>query len=189
MGLLATEADYFPSPACGRGRGPPRSGGRVRVFLFFFGPPDQRFANDVNNAVQVAQHVIVPEAENLETFGFQKRRPLGIPPLVMLPAIDLDDQHRLQAGEVGDVRQQAVLEAEFEAVDLAVAGGLPELFLRVGSVAAELGGVFAYLTADGSHAQDFRRKKTLTQPSPARGRGLMRPLWIQFLPTLILTLP
>ena len=137
MGLLATEARDFPSPACGRGRGPPRSGGRVRVFLFFFGPPDQRFANDVNNAVQVAQNVIVPEAENLETFGFEEGRPLGVTCFAMLPAIDLDDQHRLQAGEVDDVGQQAVLEAEFEPVDLVVAGGLPELFLRVGSVAAD----------------------------------------------------
>ena len=77
MGLLATEARDFPSPACGRGRGPPPSGGgRVRVFLFL-NPADQRFANDVNNAVQVAQNVIVPEAENLETFGFEEGRPLG----------------------------------------------------------------------------------------------------------------
>jgi hypothetical protein len=52
-----------------------------------------------------------------------------------------------------------------------------------------LSGVFTDLAADWGHRQDFRRKKTLTQPSPARGRGLMRPLWIQFLPTLILTLP
>ena len=189
MGLLATEADYFPSPACGRGRGPPPSGGgRVRVFLFL-NPPDQRFANDVNDPFQVAQHVIVPESEDLESFRFQKRRPLGIACFVMLSAIDLDDQHRVEAGEVGDVRQQAVLEAEFEAVDLAVAGGLPEFLLGVGAVAAELGSVLADLAADWSHARDFRRKKTLTQPSPARGRGLMRPLWIQFLPTLILTLP
>jgi len=65
-----------------------------------------------------------------------------------------------------------MLEAEFEAVDLAVAGGLPELFLRVGSVAAELGSVLADLAADWSHVGDFRRKKTLTQPSPVNGRGL-----------------
>ena len=152
----------------------------MRVFLFFSSPPDQRFANDMDDSVQVAQDVVVPEAEDFETFGFEKRRASGIAPFVMLSAVDLDDQHRLQASEVRNIRQQAVLEAEFEAVDLAVADGLPEFLLGVGAVPAKLGGVFAYLAADGWHGLEFRRKKTLTQPSPVNGRGLKAPLWCQF---------
>jgi len=34
--VAAAEGGLIPSPACGRGRGPPRSGGRVRVFFLLF---------------------------------------------------------------------------------------------------------------------------------------------------------
>jgi hypothetical protein len=108
----AWDSGLFPSPACGRGWGPPPTGGgRVRVFLFL-NSPDQRLADDVDDAVEVAQDVIVPESEYLESFRFQKRGALGVPRFVMLSAVDLDDEHRVKAGEVGDVRQQAMLEAE-----------------------------------------------------------------------------
>jgi hypothetical protein len=39
----------------------------------------------------------------------------------------------------------------------------------------------ADLAADGWHVQDIGRKKTLTQPSPASGRGLIRPVWWRLL--------
>jgi len=68
-----------------------------------------------------------------------------------LAAVDFHDQHRLKTGEVGDVGANRVLEAEFVARDLAVAGGLPEVVFGVGSGAAEGGGVGVYGAADRRH--------------------------------------
>ena len=141
----------------------------MRVFLLL-SPPNERLANDKDDSVEVRQHIIIPETEDLESLGFQERGAFGVARLAMLATIDLDDQHRIEASEVRDIGQQAVLETELEPVDLAVADGLPEFLLRIRSVTTELRGVVTDLASDCRHAWTFRRKKTLTQPAPGEQR-------------------
>ncbi len=51
--------------------------------------------------------------------------------VVVLSAIDFDDEPRLDAGEVGDIRADGMLAAEAMAVQLFVSQCVPELLLRV----------------------------------------------------------
>ena len=112
----------------------------------------------------------------------------------MLTTVDLDDQHRFQAHEIGDAPSDAMLEAPFQPADLTVAEALPNAILSFGTIAAKLRSVAVDLTSNGRHPASIvgigRRQKTLpsaafptmlriagtlggsAQPSPARGRGL-----------------
>ena len=62
----------------------------------------QCFGNDRIHTIGIAEHLVIPEAQESVSFPLDQRRPLGIPFLAMLPAIDLDDQPRLVTCEVGD---------------------------------------------------------------------------------------
>ncbi|MBP2299986.1 hypothetical protein J2850_002688 [Azospirillum picis] len=54
----------------------------------------------------------------------------------MLPAIDLDDQHCLDAGEVRDKGMNGMLAPEVPSADLAAAQNAPEFAFRIGGNAA-----------------------------------------------------
>jgi len=56
----------------------------------------------------------------------------------MLAAIELDDQHRLDAGKVGEVPAHRMLSSELVATDLPITQGLPQCALGVGRRLAQL---------------------------------------------------
>ena len=58
----------------------------------------------------------------------------------MLAAVELDDQMRLEAGEVGDEGADGMLPAETEAAKLATAEVEPEPDFGIGLGAAEISG-------------------------------------------------
>jgi len=55
------------------------------------------------NAIRVAEHLIVPKADDPIPFGFDQFRPLGVQSRIVLPSIDFDDEFRTVTCEIRDV--------------------------------------------------------------------------------------
>ena len=126
-----------PSPACGRGRGPLRSNGKVRgrmpVSLICRSSIAQRAQDGVLHAFGIAENVVVPEAQYPPPVGFEPRGPTrvdGAPG--MLAAIRLDHEAMLDADEIGDERAEPVLATKLEAAQPATAQGGPQPTLGIG---------------------------------------------------------
>ena len=118
-----------PSPLCGRGW--PASAGRVR------GRGAERLLDRRPHAVQVVQHVVVPEANYAKALALQVGGSRGITLGRVLAAVNFDDQAPLGAEEVDDVAVDLDLLAEFEAMELATAEDAPELSFGVSRVLAQ----------------------------------------------------
>jgi hypothetical protein len=72
--------------------------GRVRVLNF---PLGEHVCNRLDRALGVAEHLMVPEPDHPEAPGFEKPGAVRIDFFIMLPAIDLHDEHVTKAEEVG----------------------------------------------------------------------------------------
>ncbi|MEA3002424.1 MAG: hypothetical protein QOH81_1212 [Sphingomonadales bacterium] len=129
--------------------------------------------HNLKNPVHVRQHVAVPKAENAETLRSEILITRTIAFGRMLPPVSLDDQLILQATEVDDVRGDCPLPAEFVPAQPPATQFAPQHVLGVGCVAPERRSVWADGSADDPHAEPDNKKKTLTQPSPASGRGVV----------------
>ncbi len=89
-------------------------GGQVGVML------GESTGEDVMNAFQIGQHVIVPEAEDAIALALDR---LGSCNLilrlrVMLPAVDFNNQPRRVAGKIGNVMTDGNLPTEAVALHL-----------------------------------------------------------------------
>jgi hypothetical protein len=99
----------------GRGRGPPRSGGRVRE-----GPSNFRrdCANDLQDrfphAFRIGKNIVVPESQDTPTAVFEPgRAPRIVFTIGVLPAIGLDGKTMLDASEIDDEPPYWMLTAKF----------------------------------------------------------------------------
>src|SRR5205807_1530260 len=101
----------------------------VRAFLYCSLPPcggglgwgvaGERGADNFNNAIGILQNVVVPEAEDAESFAFQEGRSDRIRfAFSVLSAIDFDDELGLETREIGDVRADWGLASKPMPVDL-----------------------------------------------------------------------
>jgi|UPI00077BD116 hypothetical protein len=105
--VRGVRASNASPPAGGRGS----RGGLVR----------ERALNGFDDALQVTQNIVVPEADHPPALGFEIARAgfiisgLGI----VLTAIDFNDQLFRSGGEVGDIRADGYLPVEANACDLA----------------------------------------------------------------------
>src|SRR5690606_1870245 len=89
------------------------------------------------HSVDVADHVVVPEPEHLETARAEMRVAHLIPHRFrMLPAIHLNDQLRPKTDEVEDIAVERILPAEAQPLEPAAAQRLPEQVFRPGGVLA-----------------------------------------------------
>ena len=80
----------------------------------------QRSTDDVENAIGIAQYVVVPKAQHAVTRAVQKFRSAPIVSAVgVLPAVGLDDQARLLANEVGYIGADRLLPTKLRFVQLA----------------------------------------------------------------------
>ena len=88
--------------------------------------------------VRLAQHVIVPEPQHVESFVLEVlgTRAVVLPPFEMLAPVQFDHQPRLQAREVGEVGADPVLAAEFPSLQAAVSQSPPQPPLGFGLFAA-----------------------------------------------------
>jgi hypothetical protein len=105
---------------------------------------EQPFPNDFQDRVGFRKHLAVREAQHVETMLLQYAGPRRIASLafivVVLATVELDDQHALDAGKVGEEWSHRMLAAEFVAGQAAVAQLRPEEALGVGGRGAELTG-------------------------------------------------
>ena len=90
----------------------------------------QRGVDHRPNPIRIAQHLIVPEANNAITFILNHSGPGQVHRSVVLPAIDLNHQFRAMTGEIGDEVTQRHLLAEMPVVE-AFLQHTPELALRI----------------------------------------------------------
>jgi len=91
------------------------------------------------HTVEIGQHLVIPESQNAITFSLQKCGSLTLlrRRVIVLAAVDLDDQRRLVAHEIGDVAANRHLAAEFEPLHLLRAQDLPNLSFCVGHVSSQ----------------------------------------------------
>ena len=148
----AAYSEVFPLPV----------GERVRVRGFLTRGSDDR----LNNAIDIAQHVIIPEPQNEITVGFKISRALRIfgTPLGVLSTINLNYQTSGLTAEIHDVRFDWHLPPEFQPIEPAVAQLEPQRTLGVGLIAPQFPSGW------------YTRCHTLTRPRFARapsplGRG------------------
>jgi hypothetical protein len=89
--------------------------------------------DDVVDAFDIAEHLVVPESQDAKTLALQPRRSRIVldNPTVMLPAIDLDNEAPIEA----DDRH---LSAETMTVDLFEAKLRPEALFSLGGIAPQL---------------------------------------------------
>jgi hypothetical protein len=99
----------------------------VRGFL------SRRSDNRFNNAIYVAQHVVVPEAQNKKPVRFEIGRSLRIviAAFDMLPAIKFDNQPCRLAAKIHDIRFDRHLPTEFQSIQPAIAQAKPQRTLSV----------------------------------------------------------
>ena len=136
---------------------------------------EQPFPNDLQDRVRFRKDVTVRESQHVETMLRQYDGPRRIAShpsiLVVLATVQLDDQHALDAGEVGEERTDGMLPTKFVPGEAAVAQLGPEKALGVGGGGAELAGSRAY-----PHPRPLPQAGegvgALVAPSPACGRGL-----------------
>jgi hypothetical protein len=117
--------------------------------------------NGFEHALNIIQHVVVPEANDVIPALFQHSRPLGIQlsSFAMLATIELDDQFSFERNEVDDISSERDLSFEFDATKLARAKSGPQKLFGLSRSLTEPSGV-------PSH-----RLSPLTLPSPRRGEG------------------
>jgi hypothetical protein len=86
------------------------------------------------HANRVLHHLVVPESQNQVTHRFQRRSSVAVPfsLLVMLTAVDFDDELRLGADEIDDVSVDRDLPLEFPTGEAAVTQAKPQQALGVG---------------------------------------------------------
>ena len=111
-----------------------------------WGPGRKPAQDHVAHASRIAHYLVVPESQHPETAGAQEGIARGVARrTAVLPAIDLQQQASLRAGEVGDVRAHRELAAEAVARQLAHAQARPEPALGIGHVAPQLAGAVPLL--------------------------------------------
>jgi len=96
--------------------------------------------DNLHHAVDIAEHIIVPEAQHFIALTFQPCRSLRVSDyrfiMRMLSAIAFDDELGGVTGEVGDEISNGGLPPEMEAGGFQVSQFAPECFFSVGLVFA-----------------------------------------------------
>ena len=99
----------------------------------------QRFQDDRQHGVAIAQHVVVPEAHRPVGLARQERVACGILGTVrVLSAINLDDKALVAADEINNEGTNRLLADEFEPAQPPIADRELQLALSVGLPAAQM---------------------------------------------------
>jgi hypothetical protein len=94
----------------------------------------------LKNAASISEHIIVPEADHAETKAFDVTRPLLITSTIsiVLATVNLDDELRLLAKEVGEVVPHGDFPPKFPPLQSAGAQMRPQLLSGIGLLASQL---------------------------------------------------
>lgn len=124
-------AACVPSPARGgrSGWGRAGSGSEHRLDL-------------LQNTVSLSQDFVVPETQHAKTAVGEKRSalPIGVAALSVLGTVNLDNQTRFEASEIGDERPNRALPSEFVTVKLSPAYARPKMAFGIRHLPAQHNG-------------------------------------------------
>ena len=125
------------------------------------------------HTLAIAQHLVVPEPQHAVPLGFEEARAacFRLGRGIMLPAIDLDDQSRCVADEVGNEPADRHLPAKPITFGLPRPQHLPELLFGFGHVTAEVPGALARTGARSFLHHGSVLGITPTPALPHRGGG------------------
>jgi hypothetical protein len=117
--------------------------------------------NSVENALEIAQNVVIPKTDDVVPALFQHRSALAVRngSLPMLTTINLDDQFAIQSDEVDNEVRKRNLPLEFDAIELTHPKSRPKETLGLGGILTQ------------STGELFQTLSPLTLPSPQRGEG------------------
>ena len=100
----------------------------------------QSLQNGFANTIDVAQHIAIPEPEHTITVRVQIFGPQvvsrGVVRIIVLTAVDFDDQSLLMTGKVSEERPDGSLSSKMRACEGKAAQEAPQFAFRVGHVAA-----------------------------------------------------
>ena len=123
-------------------------------------PVLERRDDRLQDAGFVVEHVVVPESQNPETLPSKVQLPRRVF-VRMLPAIDLDDEPCLEAGEVDDVVVDRMLASELMAAQNAGSEGAPEGFLGLrGLTSQSSGALYGHFPSRGHGGKILSRLET-----------------------------
>ena len=98
------------------------------------------------DAFEAVVDFVIWKTDDLEAILMQKLRALGIVSKAairsVLTTIKFNDEHRLKAHKIHDIRPNRLLPAEFEGGELPAAQGMPKLSLNIRLTAPQLPGEF-----------------------------------------------
>jgi len=103
--------------------------------VFFFLPASQGVQQDLQNALHVAEHIVVPEANDAKALCRKEPAAGAVSLGCMLPPVNFDDQPRFQTTEVDDVAINRPLAAELVTAKAASANFPPQCLLGVRGIA------------------------------------------------------
>ena len=117
--------------------------------------------NGFENALEIAQNVVIPKTNDVVSAFFQHRSAFTIRggALGMLTTVNLDDQFPIQRGEVDNKSGKRDLSPEFDSIELTRPKSRPKKTLGISGVPAQSAGVL------------FQMLSPLTLPSPQKGEG------------------
>ena len=112
-------------------------------------PRGCRLENLLTNPVDVSSDGIVIEADDFETPTNQIFRPCDVveTTLMLLP-VELNDERRFHAREIGNIAADRMLPTKLQATELSTAQPPPKILLDVDGGASHLAGAFPEKRAD-----------------------------------------
>ena len=94
--------------------------------------------NHFQNTIDVAKHIVVPEAQHSVTGLTQLAITYGVRGrLIVLSSVHFDDQHSLATNKIADVIFDRLLPDEFVSINLPIANQIPEKCFRIGLIDAQ----------------------------------------------------
>jgi hypothetical protein len=121
------------------------------------------------NAIEILQHVVIPETKHVETLTLQVRGSGRVALNRMLAAINFDNQASLGTQKVNDISIDLHLATESKTRELAITKDAPQIALGVGRILAKRSCFAGQMMWSCQNAPSPRRCRA--DPLPQRGEG------------------
>jgi hypothetical protein len=131
--------------------------------------------NHFQNTIDVAKHIVVPEAQHSVTGLTQLAITYGVRGrLIVLSSVHFDDQHSLATNKIADVIFDRLLPDEFVSINLPIANQIPEKCFRIGLIDAQPPCDPGGFSIWAAHCPALPRIARAIRPLPAKERGEVR---------------
>ncbi len=160
-----------PDRICAATRPLPASGARLKRTAIL----SRKLGLDRSkNALSISENVVVPKSKNFVIFLNQTTVAYCVRSrLIVLSAVDLNDQTPFSTNEIADVTQYRFLPDELMPVDLPVADAIPENYFRVRLINTQSSCDSDGFVVAAAHCLALQPDSICDaiRPLPAKGRG------------------